>query len=68
MWTETHYYRFDSQAQAEAMELPELCAVDLIGPIREANWHLNIRWWGTEPLAWAAYRLPAPSYPKRIFA
>ena len=69
MWTETHYYRFQDQATAEGMELPELAAIDVIGVYGEQpGWLVNARWWGEEPAAWAEYRIPAPEFPKRVFA
>jgi hypothetical protein len=60
MWTETHHYRFPSE---ELPEAPELSAIDIIG-----DGLVNARWWGEEPTAWAEYRIPAPEFPKRVFA
>jgi hypothetical protein len=69
MWTKTHYYRFSSQAEAEAMPLPETCAVDHVGFIEGAEgWHVNARWWGVEPESWEPCRIPAPSNPVQVFA
>jgi hypothetical protein len=69
MWTDTHYYRFPDQATAEAMAVPETCAIDHVGAIEGAEgYHVNARWWGIEPEAWEAYRIPAPNNPVRVFA
>jgi len=79
MWTETHYYRFTNKAKAEAMEVPEQAAVDHVGEIvkydDEGNvtatvpgYHVNARWWGGEPEAWAEYRIANPENPVRVFA
>jgi hypothetical protein len=32
------------------------------------GYHVNARWWGIEPEAWEAYRIPAPNNPVRVFA
>lgn len=74
MWTDTHYYRFPTQAEQEAMPLPETCAVDVVGVIFTAEgeardgWHVNARWWGAEPEAWEAFQIPSPTNPVRVFA
>jgi hypothetical protein len=69
MWTEIHYYRFPDQATAEAMAVPELCAIDAVGVIDDAEgYHVNARWWGIEPESWAEYRIPDPVSPVRVFA
>jgi hypothetical protein len=69
MWTDTHYYRFPDQATAEGMALPDICAIDHVGVIEGAEGHhVNARWWGEEPEAWEAYRIPAPNNPVRVFA
>ena len=69
MWTPTHYYRFPDQATAEAMAMPETCAVDHVGVIEgNEGYHVNARWIGVEPEAWEAYRIPAPNNPVREFA
>jgi hypothetical protein len=85
MWTETHYYRFPDQATAEAMAVPETCAIDVVGVISISEttadgegevvtvqelpgWLVNARWWGIEPEAWEAYRIPDPVSPVRVFA
>jgi len=69
MWTDTHYYRFPDQATAEAMAVPEVCAVDPVGEYgQQPGWLINAKWWGIEPEAWEAYRIPAPNNPVRVFA
>jgi hypothetical protein len=69
MWQD-FYYRFDSQEQAETMELPEFYAIDHVGIIEGATgWHVNARWRdGVEPENWKPYAIPAPDTPMRVFA
>ncbi len=78
MWTDTHFYKFPDETTFQQHTWPEGAAIDLVGtlysntaneaPLPVAGFHVNARWWVEEPAAWAAYRLPAPQFPRREFA
>lgn len=68
MWTETHFYRFDTEELFSSFTLPPEAAIDVIGAIDSYDgFHVNIRWWGEPQEGLQDYRV-YPREPQREFA